>query len=309
MAVLKYWDEDLGQWLPVAPGPKGLKGDKGDQGDQGVVGPTPSLSIGTVTTGTAAATITGTDEEPVLNLTIPPAANDSITSAMIAANAVGPSELADNAVDTAAIATGAVTAPKILIGAATVGSGTGTPEGVVTAAPGSTWLQIGGAVTVSGNLLWRKASGTGNTGWVPEGALADTGWRRILTWTSTDTFSLGTTPDTTTFTYESAGGINIRRVGDTVTVRMDGGNIKMAAGSSSNSSGALLMLPTGFTAGHPQVAGALVGTATFSFYAGSALYRAVNSVLPGPGHYMPAVWSLRFTSDDAWPTSQPGTAA
>lgn len=33
MAVLKYWDETLSEWLPVAPGPKGDKGDKGDTGD------------------------------------------------------------------------------------------------------------------------------------------------------------------------------------------------------------------------------------------------------------------------------------
>ena len=48
---------------------------KGDTGDQGEIGPTPDLSIGTVTTGDAgtdaAATITGTAAEPVLNLTIP----------------------------------------------------------------------------------------------------------------------------------------------------------------------------------------------------------------------------------------------
>lgn len=55
--------------------PKGDKGDQGDQGETGPTGATPSLSIGTVTTGVAgsdaAVNITGTDEEPVLNFTIP----------------------------------------------------------------------------------------------------------------------------------------------------------------------------------------------------------------------------------------------
>ena len=90
-------------------GPKGDKGDKGDTGDLanldiGTVttgspaaahidgnfedgyeldltlppGITPALTIGTVDTGAAAATITGTDEEPVLNLTLPPVGDSSV---------------------------------------------------------------------------------------------------------------------------------------------------------------------------------------------------------------------------------------
>ncbi len=39
-------------------------------------------------------------------------------------------------------------------------AGTGSPEGVLTANPGSTYLQLDG-----GNF-WVKESGTGNTGWV-----------------------------------------------------------------------------------------------------------------------------------------------
>ena len=59
-------------------GPAGPKGDKGDtgaqgpKGEQGEKGDTPNLTIGSVSTGTeAAATITGTAEAPVLNLTLP----------------------------------------------------------------------------------------------------------------------------------------------------------------------------------------------------------------------------------------------
>lgn len=52
-----------------ADGVQGQAGPKGEKGDPGV---TPNLTIGTVTTGTeAAATITGTAEAPVLNLTLP----------------------------------------------------------------------------------------------------------------------------------------------------------------------------------------------------------------------------------------------
>lgn len=56
-------------------GPKGadgVQGQAGAKGDKGDTGATPNLTIGTVTTGTdAAATITGTAEAPVLNLTLP----------------------------------------------------------------------------------------------------------------------------------------------------------------------------------------------------------------------------------------------
>ena len=104
-----------------------------------ITGDPPVLSIGTVTTGTAAANLTGTSESPVLNLTLPSAgangvdtaaiqskavtaakiADDTITAAQIAANAVGASELADNAVDTAALAASSVTTAKIAANAVT----------------------------------------------------------------------------------------------------------------------------------------------------------------------------------------------
>ena len=45
-------------------------------------------------------------------------------------------------------------------------SGTGTPEGVVIAAPGSTWLQTDASNDVKGWIKWMKATGTGSTGWV-----------------------------------------------------------------------------------------------------------------------------------------------
>jgi len=55
--------------------PKGDKGDKGDPGAKGDKGTTPDFTIGTVQTlpagSQATASITGTDEEPVLNLGLP----------------------------------------------------------------------------------------------------------------------------------------------------------------------------------------------------------------------------------------------
>lgn len=56
-------------------GPQGQTGPQGPQGETGATGATPDLTIGTVTTGApgtdASATITGTPEDPVLNLQIP----------------------------------------------------------------------------------------------------------------------------------------------------------------------------------------------------------------------------------------------
>lgn len=52
-----------------------VRGDKGDKGDKGDTGETPQFSVGTVTTvepdEPASATLSGTKENPVLNLTIP----------------------------------------------------------------------------------------------------------------------------------------------------------------------------------------------------------------------------------------------
>jgi hypothetical protein len=42
-------------------------------------------------------------------------------------------------------------------------TGTGTPNGVVVANPGSVYLNVGGGAN---NTLWVKESGTSNTGWV-----------------------------------------------------------------------------------------------------------------------------------------------
>lgn len=94
MAVLKYWDETLSQWLPVAPGPKGDKGDKGDTGDLA------NLDIGTVTTGSlAAAHINGNFEDGYeLDLTLPSVGAGSIHDADVNAAAdIGRSKIAGTA--------------------------------------------------------------------------------------------------------------------------------------------------------------------------------------------------------------------
>ena len=322
----------------------------------GETGATPALTIGTVTTGTAAATLTGTDEDPVLSLVLPSAgtdgvntaaiqakavtaakiADDTITATQIAANAVGSSELADNAVDTAAVADSAITTAKITDAAvtpaklATTGrftfptgaangygftsgashlSGTGSPEGVVTATPGSTWLQVGDAVTVSGNLLWRKISGTGNTGWVAEGALADTGWRKIVSWTDgaqDATDQIGTV-DTAQYTLSGTGSIYIRRAGQYVDWWIHGSVAKI------NTSGHVLftvanLIPSGFRSD---------GSATYGLNApvnSLVDFVGTNGIGDTPAFKSVAEDALMFYdafrhyTSNPWPTSLPGVA-
>ena len=53
--------------------------------------------------------------------------------------------------------------PVMLTNSITISSGNGTPEGAVTAVPGSIYLRRDGG---AGTSFYVKQSGTGNTGWV-----------------------------------------------------------------------------------------------------------------------------------------------
>lgn len=86
---------DTGQTGPQGPkgdkgdtgaeGPQGIQGVKGDKGEKGNTGATPNLTMGTVTTlepdSQATATITGTAENPVLNLGLPKGRTGEVSQA------------------------------------------------------------------------------------------------------------------------------------------------------------------------------------------------------------------------------------
>jgi hypothetical protein len=60
-------------------------------------------------------------------------------------------------------ASSTVSAPSLEIaGGLKILSGGGTPNGSITAPPGSIYLNVNGG---SGGTMWVKTSGTGNTGW------------------------------------------------------------------------------------------------------------------------------------------------
>ena len=164
--------------------------------------------------------------------------------------------------------------------------GTGSPEGVITALPGSTYLQTDSVVDVKGWIRWIKRTGTGNTGWIA-GPEADTGWRLV-------TPASGTASD-----------LLIRRVGSLVTVKS---TTYAAPGGGLSYATPFYVPPTGLRASRNGTGAGRNGTT------GAALLVAGDE---STGLYFlatlsasdPAYFSITYLTDDAWPTSLPGTAA
>ena len=162
-------------------------------------------------------------------------------------------------------------------------SGTGSPEGVVTAAPGSTWLQTD-ATDVKGWIRWVKA-GTGNTGWVA-GPEADTGWRAL------------------TLEGDWTGTAYIIRGGRRVTFKFY--NLTGTAGT------AAFTLPTGFRLGTPSAGSATQLAATGNTAGTLAISQTLTGKvepLGGARGYTDTFLEVSWVTDDAWPTSLPGSAA
>ena len=253
--------------------------------------------------------------------------NDTITATQIAANAVGSSELADNAVDTAAIADGAVTPAKLattgrflfptgaangygFTGGAVHLEGTGTPEGVITAAPGSTWLQTDATTDVKGWLRWIKATGTGNTGWVA-GPEADTGWRAIVSWTSgtqDGTNQIGTV-DTSQYTLTGGGYIAIRRIGTYVEWWVRGQMSKPSASGSGKLFTVDNRIPAGFRADGGSTYGLSVTAHREADFLGTNGIGDTPAFASSVGSVNLAWQSWRHFTANAWPSSLPGSAA
>ena len=168
-------------------------------------------------------------------------------------------------------------------------SGTGSPEGVVTAPVGSTWRDTN---ATTGAVKWIKASGAGNTGWKVE--YGDTGWRNIST-------LIDATWDGAKFTY-------VRRVGSNV-------HLGLSITKSTNL-GALVTYPvwtpaSGFSPynGLSIFDGVafLADTSTFVQIFMRPAIEARCGVTAGAG--VPVRGTFSFPTNDAWPTVLPGTAA
>ena len=178
--------------------------------------------------------------------------------------------------------------------------GVGSPEGVVTAAPGVKWIDT--AVT-NGAAEWIKKTGTGNTGWVVTNG--DTGWRDIAVWDSAGTFSKGALgANWSPRIGITEGSVSVRRINSTVYVAISQVKTVIAANTA-----AIATIPVGFTAssaianhpslivkfssgGTPTVFGmcsTLVKDDLFAYTPDDYIYRA----------------KLEFVCDVAWPTSLP----
>ena len=182
-------------------------------------------------------------------------------------------------------------------------SGTGSPEGVVTAAPGSTWLQTDATTDVKGWIRWVKATGTGNTGW-QAGPEADTGLRNIASIIDADWAP-----------HASDGFLSLRRIGQTVTLL---GRLERVTASGTRSNlDPVVTVPTGFV---PQVVYRAIGQAVYYVSAAAANIGYLGDVasaarmdvmIPsggtwaaGDGVFIEASW----ITADAWPSSLPGSA-
>ena len=166
-------------------------------------------------------------------------------------------------------------------------SGTGFPEGVITAPVGS--IYIDKAVT-NGASSWIKKSGTGNTGWqVLEG---DTGWRDITT-SHTDSIFTKTGVDT---------GVQIKRNGEIIYL-----NIR----ATTKATGELLgvTLPTGFNNNKGATTSLLKlrdNTVIGQIYFETAVWQLSGGSIPVGTR---VACNMAFpTTSSQWPTTLPGTA-
>lgn len=172
-------------------------------------------------------------------------------------------------------------------GAVELPGGDFAPEGVVTANPGSTFLQTSGAATVTGMLSWRKATGTGNTGWVA-GPEADTGWRDV-----SGSLEAG-----------FGGSILLRRIGHTVYLSLAPLNVTANA-----TDPYVYAFPAGFQPSQPKrdyirLNGNPVSMQAI-WYGSPRRLQIQASVSNGWAEYA----MVSHITTDAWPASLPGSAA
>ena len=185
-------------------------------------------------------------------------------------------------------------------------SGTGSPEGVVSAPVGSTYIDT---AATTGAIKWAKASGTGNTGWVVE--YGDTGWRLCVV------------ADTTVFTnatYNSANPnsfVYVRRAGSRVEWKFYAGSSPTFATNYAN----IFTMPTGFrplsfTSPGNGTTGPWV--TLFDGSGGTITTRTLYQSSSTAGVWVSAgTWqsgvaymgTATYSTTDAWPTSLPGSAA
>ena len=201
----------------------------------------------------------------------------------------------------AASATTAQTAATTATNAATTAaiggflSGTGSPQGVLAAPVGS---QYRDTAATTGAVIWVKASGTGNTGWVVQ--YGDTGWRNIISLLNPIWMGASAAP-----------WFRLKRVGQLVLfeARIEVATGSPLIGTTRTNVANLLTLQLEF---RPNAALAL-GVAIVGSVQGLVSSSAGSSL---PGVIFPSgVWaagdrvtfSATWSTSAAWPTTLPGS--
>lgn len=257
------------------------------KGDPGVAN---SLSIGTVTQGAAAATITGESPSQTLNLVMPkgdPGPANTLTIGTVATGAAGSSASA-TVTGSAPNQTLNLAIPKGDPGAA--GSptayelrGAGSPYGSVT--PASAGIYYTDTAGTTGAWRW-MSTGTTNTSWVV--VFGDTGWRDV-----TATFQAGQTA--------TAGRLLIRRVPQFVLIQFDALSIPTAGGNT------FVTLPLGFEYDSPVNAVLLEPSATVQALGN---YATTTQIRVAPGKTVSGLKTyMSAPAKPAWPITLPGTSA
>lgn len=163
-------------------------------------------------------------------------------------------------------------------------TGTGFPEGVVTAPVGSMYTDT---AATNGAIRWIKATGSGNTGWRVE--FGDTGWRNI---------------ESVLLNGFTATNVKIRRFGDQVSITI------FALNGASSTDTTLYTLPTGFRS-DSRIRPAWINrtsseetptTAVTYFSATVGIFASRTLITSGRG-------TIDYLTTDAWPATLPGTAA
>lgn len=202
-------------------------------------------------------------------------------------------------VDLDLIPDGSLTSPFSVPRVGAVASGAGSPEGSVTAPVGVLYMDT---AATTGAVLWRKATGSGNTGWLV--VSGDTGQRSLTTWTSGGVVTGETLSGSWAPTSGAAGGIYIRRVGAICTLLID--DLDRVNDTTPNV-WSPYVLPVGFRPTRTIARNYIhtTGNGTLWVTSGGALQRATGGVGGTTGSLV-AVDAV-YVTNDAWPTSLPGS--
>jgi len=240
----------------------------------------------------------------------PPDLSGYATDADLAAHAHDASGITSGVLDPARLGTGTPSASTVLYGdgawkAAPTGgggsgsglSGTGSPEGVVTAPVGTEYLDTAGTL---GAWRWLKTSGVGNTGWTV--TYGDTGWRQMKA-------------DWNVSPRSSGDGfverLLIRRVDNQITLACYLAN-KFGGGKNHS---VAAFLPVGFrntsSLGVWPEANRFRLTSSMTTYVDPILETGtagnLRIITPSPTHE--AYSEIAWVTDHPWPTTLPGTPA